>query len=277
MPTVSIIVPVYRTERYLQECLASIAAQTFLDWECIIVDDGSDQPRLIDAVVMKSLGEKSTIIHQNNQGLPAARNRGMARARGCYLLCLDSDDLLHPQYLEKAMVALETTGAGIAFCLTQHIGCRSDVARPQKPELFSLLRRNLISVTSLFRKDVVDSVGGFDESFKIGHEDWEFWIRVCRAGYHFVCVPEPLFYYRIMPGSMNTAAARRRDETIAAIRNKHRDIYYQSLKNLLAFEPFKSVPKHSLAWFRLTNMFFQYVPAPLRKALFGLYRLGKDG
>ena len=108
-PSVSVIVPVYKQEKYLGQCLESVSHQTFQDWECIVVDDGSDNPDLIDDIISNSVGDRGLVIHQNNRGLATARNIGIATASGRFLLCLDADDYLHPEFLAKTSAVLRNS------------------------------------------------------------------------------------------------------------------------------------------------------------------------
>lgn len=105
-PSVSVIVPVYKQEKYLCQCLESVANQTFRDWECIVVDDGSDNPDLIDYLCHNLLRKRGSVIHQSNRGLATAPNTGIENASGHFLLCLDADDYLHLECLEKTTAVL---------------------------------------------------------------------------------------------------------------------------------------------------------------------------
>ena len=97
MPLVSIIVPVYNVEKYLKRCVDSILAQTFIDYELILVDDGSSDSSDIICDEYAAKFDKIYVIHQKNGGLSAARNAGMSIARGEYFLFCDSDDYVSPQ------------------------------------------------------------------------------------------------------------------------------------------------------------------------------------
>lgn len=274
---ISVIVPVYRTERYLGQCLASVASQTCLEWECVVVDDGSEDPETIEALARQHLGRRGRVLHQENQGLPAARNRGIVAASGNLILCLDSDDTIAPEYLHKTRALMDhDPGLAVVCCWTQHTGLRSDVLQPGPLELFWLLQRNLFPVTALFCRRVWEEVDGFDERMTEGHEDWEFWIRVALAGNRFGCVPEPLFHYRLRSGSMVSNATRKRAETIHYIRRKHAGIYFLGPAGLLGRPEFRHVPRRALARFWLTGLFFRYLPGPARRALFGAYAAAKD-
>lgn len=115
-PKISVIVPVYRVEPYLDRCVQSICAQTYPDFELILVDDGSPDncPALCDAWAAKD--GRIRVIHQLNQGLSGARNSGIDAARGAYLSFIDSDDYIEPEMLRELVTALEATGAQMAVC-----------------------------------------------------------------------------------------------------------------------------------------------------------------
>lgn len=105
MPAISVIIPVYRVERYLDACVSSVLAQTFGDFEIILVDDGSPDgcPALCDAWARKD--PRIRVIHRENGGLSAARNTGIEAAKGQFLTFVDSDDLLEPDTLRRAWEA----------------------------------------------------------------------------------------------------------------------------------------------------------------------------
>lgn len=113
MPAVSIIIPVYKVEKYLSRCLDSVLAQTFGDWEAICVDDGSPDTcgQILDSYAVRDPRFKP--LHQTNQSLSQARNNGIDAAKGEYIYFLDSDDALHPQALEFALKALKDNNASL--------------------------------------------------------------------------------------------------------------------------------------------------------------------
>lgn len=112
----SIIVPVYNVEKYLDKCLASISEQTFKEFECIVVDDGSpdNSNDIIDRYVNKD--QRFKVIHQKNMGISAARNAGLAIAQGDYIAFVDSDDYISNEYLEKFALKIANTDADIVIC-----------------------------------------------------------------------------------------------------------------------------------------------------------------
>lgn len=275
MPLVSIIIPVFKQEIYLHQCLESISYQTFQNWECIIVNDGSDDPDLIDDITSDTVGNRGIVIHQNNHGLAKARNVGIAKASGSFLVCLDADDYLHPDFLTKtSAVLIQSRKPGVVYCWTRHFGIQHDLfIPPHKIQLFWLLQRNLIHVTCLFSKDILEYVGDFDEHMPYtGHEDWDFWIRVFLAGYSFTCVSEALFYYRKSSHSMIPTMAKFRVDTINYIRHKHSQIYFMPLKRLFTYSPFRGIYRVAIVRFWLTGLFFRYIPKSILRRIFRLYQ-----
>ena len=115
-PTISVIIPVYNCEKYIETCVDSVLNQTFTDFEIILVDDGSpdDSGKLCDQLSEKN--NKIVVLHQKNQGQAAARNNGVKIARGEWLHFVDSDDLIHPQMLERLYNAVIENNVNLAMC-----------------------------------------------------------------------------------------------------------------------------------------------------------------
>jgi glycosyltransferase involved in cell wall biosynthesis len=116
MPKISIIVPVYKVEKYLRRCLDSIVAQTFTNWECILVDDGSPDN---SGKICDEYAEKDTrfrVIHQENQGVSAARNKGLDEAKGEWIGFVDSDDWIEPNMYEYLYSNAIKTKADVVIC-----------------------------------------------------------------------------------------------------------------------------------------------------------------
>src|SRR3954452_3864556 len=107
MAKVSVIIPCYNQGRYINETIASVEAQTFTDWEIIIVNDGSNEPETIE-ILFDVDCKKIKVIHTENKGVAAARNTGIKAAGGKFILPLDADDLIGVNYLNEAVVFLET-------------------------------------------------------------------------------------------------------------------------------------------------------------------------
>jgi glycosyltransferase involved in cell wall biosynthesis len=195
-PAVSIVVPCFNGGRFLDALMISLARQTFRDFEIIIVDDGSTDevtPRRLAA-----LRDKARLIRQNNRGPSAARNSGARAARADILFMLDCDDTIEASFLAETVPLLQTAPAdvGMVFTHLRLAGAESGVVS-RYFNRFDLLFTNTLSSGLVVRKDAWSGAGGYDESMRDGYEDWDFSLRLARAGYRGIEVPKPLYVYHI--------------------------------------------------------------------------------
>jgi len=206
-PAVTVVIPCYNMGAFIGEAVESVLAQSFRAFEIIIVDDGSDDPETISK--LDELAANGLILlRTRNCGVAAARNRGIQAARGSYILPLDSDDLIEPHYLEKAVGVLEKSpGTAIVCCDAELFGAASGVRRLPDFSRERLLSENLIFASALFRKSDWQAVGGYCTAFRFGWEDWDFWIAMTRRGSRVVRIPEALLKYRIRPDSRDRSMA----------------------------------------------------------------------
>lgn len=202
-PVVSIITPYYNTDEVFFETARSLFNQSFQEWEWVIVNDGSTDPSSLArlATVEKS-DPRVKVIHQTNRGPAAARNAAFRNARGRYIGMLDSDDLLEPTFVEKCVWFLESQSE-FGFCNSW------SVAFGKEEFLWSTgfergkdhLKANSGPNISVIRRAAFETSGGFDESIQLGHEDWDFWLALAKAGYWGYTLPEYLQWYRKRHGS----------------------------------------------------------------------------
>ena len=149
MPVLSIIVPVYKVEPYLPKCIESILAQTFTDFELILIDDGSPDRcgEICDEYAAKD--NRIVVIHQKNEGVSAARNAGLDAAKGDYIGFVDSDDLIHPSMYQMLYETAETTGSEITCC-------NSELFETNTPPDFRIASEGLVSgATVVFPKNEI--------------------------------------------------------------------------------------------------------------------------
>ena len=227
-PKITIVITCHNLGRYLGEAVDSVLAQTFHDFEVIVVDDASTDPD-----TMKLLKEfqrpKTKVIHVEKRKVSAARNCGVREARGAYICCLDADDILGASYLEKA-IALLDRGADVGFvgCWYEGFGEDTWVFKPESATLGDFLVENRAPISSVFRKKAWEEVGGYDEQF-VGYEDWEFWINILAHGYRYDSIKEVLFRYRIRRESKikKSDLPENRDAIMRCIIEKHRDLFQE--------------------------------------------------
>ena len=236
---VSIIVPCYKQAHYLEQSLQSVLDQTYTNWECIIVDDGSPDNT---GEVAKSWCEKDArfkYLHQKNSGLPSARNSGIKISKGEYILPLDSDDILHSDYLIKTVPVLNLESKiGIVSCYRYFFkNDKHNIVKEFKASgsnYRNLMFENMLMPSSIYRKKCWEEVGGYDESMTKGYEDWEFWISITKNGWDFKFVEEFLFYYRKSANSMLVDTTKNHSETVRKyIFIKHKELYINEFENCM--------------------------------------------
>jgi len=198
-PAVSVIIPCYNYARYLPEAVQSVLAQTYQDFEVIIVNDGStdNTAEVARQLIAGHPQYRLRVINQENTGQPAfPRNRGVAASKGEYILFLDADDLIEPTFMEECLRVLHNDPA-IAIAYTDRLDFDGvDQVVLAGDYNFSRLKyANHISYCALFRREAWDAVGGIRTNVK-AVEDWDFWVAAGAKGFIGRRIPKPLFKYR---------------------------------------------------------------------------------
>jgi glycosyltransferase involved in cell wall biosynthesis len=204
-PEISIIVPCYNQSQFLDECLQSVLDQTYISWECIIVNDGSDDETNSIAIEWVEKDERYRYLSQGNQGVSTARNNGIEMAYGVYILPLDADDKISKEYLQKAMGALKNDkGLDLVYCNAQFFGRKSGDWNLKPYSFASLLSYNMIFNAAVFRKKDWEIAGGYDIQMVDGIEDWEFWLSLLNKHSKVKKLNLTGFYYRVKVNSRTT-------------------------------------------------------------------------
>lgn len=226
-PNISIIIPCYNQAQYLDECLQSVLEQTYSNWECIIVNDGS--PDNTEEVAKEWLKKDSRFkyVYKENGGLSSARNVGIKEAKGEWILPLDADDKIAKDYL---LLASERFGEDykVIYGKAEKFGDESGLWLLPDFNLETLSKFNMIFCSAFFRKTSWEKVGGYDENIKLGWEDWDFWISLLKEGGNVYRIDKVCFYYRIKKNSMLKGLGRReeeRKELFKYIFKKHIDFF----------------------------------------------------
>ncbi|QKV97834.1 glycosyltransferase family 2 protein [Streptomyces sp. NA02950] len=212
-PAVSVVIPCYDYGRYLPQAVASVLAQTYEDWELVVVDDGStdNTAAVAESLIARNPGRRIRLLRQANAGVSAARNAGITASEGRYILPLDADDVIEPTMLEKTVAVLEGD-PDLAIASTDVSAFTDDEDIPAQvlalpaynPQL--LLRRLIMFYCSLYRREVWEAVGGYDEEMRAG-EDWDFWIACAERGFTAHHLHEPLFGARNKDDGLHVEAA----------------------------------------------------------------------
>jgi hypothetical protein len=195
---------VYNQARWLGEAIESVRAQTFSDWELVVVDDGStDDTR---QVIQRHLDDRRIrCLAEPHRERSAARNTGIAASSGHFIAFLDGDDRWRPEKLQRQVAALDASPeAGLCYTIARFIDEDGRLLRARKPAracagrlLPRLMRGNIVILASvMLRRACLENVGGFDETLSVyGCEDWDLWLRMARR-YPVVAVDEELTLYR---------------------------------------------------------------------------------
>jgi len=224
IPILSVVIPCYNYGRYIRQTLQSFASQTFSDFETIVVDDGSDEQLTLDVLAeLQKAGIK--VLRQKKSNVATALNLGIGAARGRYVCCIGADDILNPTYFEKCLCLLESNlGVGFVYTLVKTFGDENRIWFTEPFNLRLLLEYNYICAAAVFRKTAWEEVGGFDQKMD-GYEDWDFWLRVGKAGFRGELIPEALFNYRRHGTTLNLRSDRKYKKLIDHIRANHNDLY----------------------------------------------------
>lgn len=213
---VSVVIPAYNQAHFLADAMRSVLAQTYTDFELILVDDGStDDTPAVARQFNGLLPNRLHYIRQTNQGLAGARNTGIRSAAGEFVALLDSDDQWLPDYLKKMLqMTEEQPQATVYYCPVVYMDADGRELPQQttgielSPDQIypAMLRANfLVPSTILARRQVVLEAGLFDPIFR-RLQDWELWLRLLRAGHTFAGTRERLVRYRLHGSSLSSDA-----------------------------------------------------------------------
>ena len=224
IPILSVVIPCYNYGRYIHETLQSLASQTFSDFETIVVDDGSDDQLTLNILdELQYTGIK--VLRQEKSNVATALNLGIRAGRGCYVCCIAADDIVNPTYFEKCLGLLESNpGVAFAYSLVRTFGDENRIWFTEPFDLRVLLEYNYICAAAVFRKTVWEEVGGFNERMD-GYEDWDFWLRVAKAGSRGELIPEVLFNYRRHGSTLNIRSDQKYSRLIQQIKTNHDELY----------------------------------------------------
>ena len=209
-PLVSVIVPAYDVTDYIGDALNSVLAQTFKDYEIIVINDGSPDTEALERALAPFM-PRIVYIKQENRGVSAARNKGITTARGQFLAFLDGDDTWLPHYLEIQVARIQADPTidvlypnAVLFSGGAAAGEEFMTACPSNGEVTFerlLLQECNVSNCSIARREMIIRVGLFDESLH-SVEDFDLWLRVIKNGGRIAYHRDVLARYRRRPGSL---------------------------------------------------------------------------
>lgn len=198
-PLISIIIPCYNHAIFLPEAVESVINQTYANWECLIVNDGStdNTSDVARALINLYKNQRIHLLEKPNSGVVDARNLGFIKSSGEYILFVDADDKIHPSFIiETLAVLIEHINVGFVYTDIQLFGFKHDLISHGDFAPDRFLNSNQASVTSLFRREIYKQVDGFKKIMDLGWEDWEFWISAYEKGWQGHRLEKAYLYYR---------------------------------------------------------------------------------
>jgi glycosyltransferase involved in cell wall biosynthesis len=223
LPLVSVIIPIYNYGLQFEKSLQSVFDSTYKNVEIVIVDDGSTDTYV--KLKLESIKDHPNIkiIYQENQGPSSARNNGVKNSNGIFILPLDGDDTIHPDYIQFCVNILKNNKTiSPVYCDTHHIGQIQGIEKRPEWSIERLREGPFIVNCSMFHKEAFDVCDGYDVTLK-GWEDYDLWIRMGLKGYSGKRIPKPLFVYfhHESDGTVSTEANNNQQELYNKIMNKN--------------------------------------------------------
>jgi glycosyltransferase involved in cell wall biosynthesis len=234
-PLISVVIPCYNDGVYLPETISKLALQSFQSFEIIIVNDGSTDVQTLDILKQLATQPNIQVLHKENGRMSAARNYGVQHAKGTYIAALDADDYFDPSFFSKAIAIMDKEPAtAVVTSYIKYFGDKTGNSKPRGGNAYNFLFSNQCSACAMVRKDIWNQVGGYDESMKLGYEDWEFYIRITKLNFEVHLIPEYLLFYRQTDKStLKNHTHPNRAAIINYIVEKHKDWYVECLTKLI--------------------------------------------
>ncbi|MBN2615547.1 MAG: glycosyltransferase family 2 protein [Bacteroidales bacterium] len=234
--TVSVIIPVFNNGNYLNDTIQSVVNQAYKDFEIIVVDDGSTDQNTLQ--VLKEINHPQIeVFIQDYAGVSIARNYGIEKASGKYILPLDADDLLGDTFIEQAVDVLDKNPlVKVVFGDVRMFGKKHGMKKLPNHSLEMLLGQNTMVVTSMFRKADFLNTSGFNPNMNEGFEDWDFWLTLLESGGDVFKLDTIALHYRIKESSRNSSlTAQKMQKLRRQIYENHKELYARHF-----FDPLKS-------------------------------------
>lgn len=239
---VSVIIPCFNQGRFLSETINSVLQSNYPSIELIIINDGSTDNTEQIGLSLENKHENVIYISQSNSGPSIARNKGIEKASGKFILPLDADDLISSNYIAEAIKVLDSKPeVKVVYCKAEKFGAKNGPWKLKPFSRLNLATDNMIFVSGIYRKTDWKTIGGYADEMTWGYEDWEFWISMLKFEGEVVQLPFVGFHYRISPTSRRKSVKREgKRKTIEFLNFKHKDFLHKYLGG-----PLRSSRTHS--------------------------------
>lgn len=231
-PLVAVSIPCFNQGGFLRDCLDSLVAQREGRWEAVVVDDCSTEGDIAAVVAGYGDGRVRSIRHEENRGLAASRNTGIRAASAPYVLPLDADDCLDPEFLRATLeVLLQDRECDCVFTHLQLFGNSQVIWRPMAGTADSMaLSQWAPGPGTLMRREVWERAGGYCEApeLRAGEEDWDFHIAALEGGARYRTIPRTLYFYRRHEGSLTATKVRKENWKIREFVIRRHPVFFAS-------------------------------------------------
>ncbi|MBR2069395.1 MAG: glycosyltransferase [Candidatus Gastranaerophilales bacterium] len=245
MKKVSVIIPCYNQGKYIKEAVNSAKKSSYLNIEIVVIDDCSTDN---SSEIIKEIKDIVFIQNKENLGVSASRNKAIENSTGDYILPLDADDKIAPEYIELAAKVLdENQKTGIVYCNAQYFGKHN---KPMKIKPFNkkdFIYGNCIFNCALFRKSDFMKAGKYRENMRYGNEDWDLWLSFIELGLDVYKIPKTLFCYRKHFNPSRTKTCLKNiEETQKQIIKNHLNLYLENedFASRVFYNPEKNIKKY---------------------------------
>lgn len=244
MPLVSVVISCYNQEKYIADAIRSVKDQTYSDFECVIVNDGSIDNS--ENVISEEIADdkRFVLLSKNNEGICKTRNYGITNSHGKYILPLDGDDMIGNTYIEDAVKVLNSNpNIGVVYCKAEKFGKEKGLWHLPRFSMEMMLVNNCIFNCAMFRKSDFDKTSGYNENMSGGAEDWDFWLSILECNSKVYCIDKVLFFYRIKQVSRNAALMdlELKKELFEVMWSNHKGLYSKYCPNPVNSAVFNSV------------------------------------
>jgi len=226
---ISVVVPCFNQEKYIEETLQSIKANSkTMEFEVIVVDDASTDKsvEVIQNYIDKEKDMDIRLLKQDkNMGVSAARNRGISEAKYKFIVCVDGDDILPTNYLKANYNNITSNNLDVSYTSSTCFDSSDKIYDWPEYSEEKIRKGPFINCSAMFRKSLWEKVGGFDEGMSLGWEDYEFWLRIAKRTKRIGKCLESSLFWRVKGSSRTTVADKNLDAIKSYIKDKHKDWY----------------------------------------------------
>jgi glycosyltransferase involved in cell wall biosynthesis len=222
-PLVSVVIPIFNYGQQFEKTLQSVFNSTYKNIEIIVVNDGSTDEYVLQKLDSIKNHPNIKVINQINSGPSEARNKGIRNSNGEFILPLDADDKIEPEYIQSCVNILKRDkNISPVYCDTIHIGQSQGIEKRPEWSMDRLIQGPFIVNCSMFHKEAFDKCDGYDTSL-FGWEDYDLWIRMGKNGYKGHRIPKPLFTYfhHEKDGTVSTTANQNQGDLYKKIMDKN--------------------------------------------------------